>query len=64
MKRLEDYAEEQGAGIVFKQETQHPHSGEEGDTEKLDWEGNKVGGKYKWYFSSGIDPKVVEAWGK
>ena len=63
-RELEEYATENNIDIMLLQETNHPHSGEEGGREKLDWENKKVGGQYKWYFSSGIDPQDVDKWKK
>ena len=42
------------------QESQHPHTVEEGGHKKTTPEGELVGGTYKWYYSSGIDPKIHE----
>ena len=61
-RELEENAIENGVDIALFQETQHPHSGEEGGNEKLDWEDKKVGGEIKWYFSSGVDPQDVDKW--
>ena len=41
-------------------ETQHPHTDEQCTTTKVNKQGTLRGGKYKWYYGSGIDPKAVE----
>ena len=42
-------------------ETQHRHDTKEGGTKKVTPEGKEKNGEYRWYLSSGVDPKHHEA---
>ena len=57
---IEDYAEQRSIMIAALTETQHSHTAEEGGSQRTTPEGELVGGKYKWYHGSGIDPKIHE----
>ena len=50
-QELEEYAYNQAISLALCTETQHPHSSEEGGIEKINPEGEKARGNYKWYFS-------------
>ena len=58
---IEAWAIKKKVKIITITETQHPHTSQEGGKEKRKPTRVKRGGKYKWYFSSGIDPTKKHA---
>ena len=59
-REIEDYAEKRSIMIAAIPETQHAHTSEGGGTQMTTPDGELVGGMYKWFYGSGIDPKVHE----
>ena len=59
-KEIEDYEEKRSIMIAAIPETQHAHTSEGGGAQMTTPEGELTGGMYKWFYGSGIDPKVHE----
>ena len=55
--RIENWADRKQIKILAITETQHAHTSEEGGKQKENLQKVTRGGQYKWYYSSGIDPK-------
>ena len=55
--RIENWAEHKGIKILGLAETQHAHTSKEGGTKKINADNVIKKNEYRWYFSSGIDPK-------
>ena len=53
-----------GVKILIMTETRHSHTGLEGGRSKETPEGDIRKSEYKWYYSTGIDPKKHEEYEK
>ena len=57
---IEQWAEKHCIDVVCVTETHHPHSSVESVPDGMYVEEEKIRGDWKWFFSSGVDPKDLE----
>ena len=56
-RRIEEWANKNRIDVLLLTETQHAHTSVETGTDK-ESEGKRIQRKWKWYFSSGVDPQA------
>ena len=57
---VEQWAKRKGVDILCLTETKQAHTSEEGH-EEVDVADEKFKGDFKWFFSTGVDPKTHES---
>ena len=58
---IEQWAEKHRIDVICVTETHHAHTSTECEKDGLYVEGERIRGDWRWYFSSGINPKDLEA---